>query len=131
MKPEHASLENTHRRDRNIRPPRVTPEEHAAFGTEMKLLRHTIKKVMHERWKYIDQRKLPPLHLVQAWKAESAATMERLDHWESILCIEATNEIRSPVRLWDSLNSLRWLTEGNECELNDYLEHAKTQRATR
>jgi hypothetical protein len=90
------------------RPPRVTPEEHAAFKVEMQNLRQVVRKIRHERLKYVARyNALPTLPLVQEWRAKNKAALDRLWHWDKVLHEEQTRLIRSPVRLWDSMNKLR------------------------
>jgi hypothetical protein len=109
-----------------MKPPPVTPEEHAAFKAELPKLRQVVHKVRQQRLKYIERRELPPLQLVQELKAENAAALERLEYWDRVLHVESTREIRTPVRPWDAMNKVRSYSKLNETELDYYLErHAR------
>jgi hypothetical protein len=109
-----------------MKAPRVTPEEAAAFKADLSKLRSAVGKVRRERLKYLERHQLPPLQLLQRLKAENDAALQRLAYWNKVLHSETTREIRSPVRLWDAMNSVRGLAEFNEHELDYYVEqHAR------
>jgi hypothetical protein len=106
-----------------MRPPNVTPVEHAAFKAELATLRRMVKDVRHKRLRYIPWQR-PNLQDVHDWKNTNNAVLQRLDFWESVLIPDSTTrEIRSPVRLWDALNRVRLTAEINEIELNDHIEY--------
>src|SRR5258708_2676972 len=74
-------------------------EDGGAFKAELPKLRLVVRKVGRERLQDLDRHGLPPLQLLQQLKAENAAALQRLEHWDKVLCNESTHEIRSPVRL--------------------------------
>jgi hypothetical protein len=109
-----------------MKPPRVTPEEHAAFKVDLSKLRSVVGKVRRERLKYLDLHELPPLQLLQQLKVENAVALQRLEYWDKVLHAESTREIRAPIQLWEAMNKVRASARLNESELDYYLErHAR------
>jgi hypothetical protein len=107
----------------NMRPPNVTAEEQNVFKLELRGLRRTVRDIRRKRLRYLEQRKRPHSQDVRDWMKINEAVMRRLDFWEGVLIPAGGRQIRSPVRLWDSLNKVRLYAELNEVELNDHIEY--------
>jgi hypothetical protein len=100
--------------------PRVSPSEHAAFVAGIKELRRCANKLRSARLKFARHDQDPGKQRLDEWTAEAAACRTRLDYWYGVLMIG--RQIRSPVRLWDSLRRVDIVAGLNEFEVQ-YLRH--------
>lgn len=87
----------------------VSADEQVAFKAEIPDLRRRLRAITHAR------RKLRPD--VTALSAQLESCRARLDYWNGVLTVG--HHIRSPVRLWDTLNRLTMVADFNAEELGE------------
>lgn len=116
----------------------VSDADQAAFKAEAAEIRAALRALQRDRWKQ-SWTDVPPVcshnhrskripissDQIDALQRRLQPVQERLRHWRGVLMTETY--IRSPVRLWDTWNRLRYAADHEAIEL-EYLSDGRLPR---